>query len=121
MQKNKQIAWVLTQEGYRKGEEVIKEKSCLPTRRTYIDGSSHDEQDFSTDEERKALEAIMTGALNSLNYGFNTVDEVGAILNTAEFIFMRFFPTKEEEPHINTYDTIYSPLMSIWLNNREEV
>lgn len=120
MQRNKQIAWALTPEGYCKGEEVIKEKASLPTRRTYIDGNSHDEQDFSTDEECEALEAVMTGALNALNYGFNTLDEVGAILNTAEFIFMRFFPTKYEEPHINTYDTIYSPLMSIWLTNREE-
>ena len=116
-----QIKFKLTPEGYRKAEEVIKEKASLPTRRTYIKGTSHDEQDFSTDEEREALEAIMTGALNSLNFGVNTLDEVGAILNTAEFIFMRFFPTKNEEPHINTYDTIYSPLMSIWLRNREEV
>lgn len=121
MQQNRQRKWRLTPEGYCKGEEVIKEKASLPTRRTYIDGSSHDEQDFSTDEECEALEAVMTGALNSLNYGYNTLDEVGAILNTAEFIFMRFFPTKGEEPHINTYDTIYSPLMHIWLTYREEV
>ena len=100
---------------------VAHEKAIMPIRRTYVEGTSYDNEDFSTDEERTVLENIMRGVVSEMSFGAHTRSEIESMLNTAEFIFMKFFPSKESEEHINTYDTIYGPLLQAWTKYSEEV
>lgn len=89
--------------------------------RDYINGSSRDTRRETTEEERKILRNVALAALNSLNY--TAADENGvydikthAILNTTEYMFMRFitecFPI-DGNAHANSYDSIYIPLAKV--------
>ena len=110
--------YYLTEEGYGNIMKVIDQVSNNPTIRQYDNGTSCDVKKEATFEEAKTLRNIMEGAINSINFGTRTCAEVSMILNTAEFIALRFFPAREDGSRINGYDTIYTPLYRAWLENR---
>ncbi len=96
--------------------------------RDYINGNLRDTRRETTEKERKILYNVVLAALNTLNY--TAADENGvydtkthAILNTAEYMFMRFitecFPVGGNA-HANSYDSIYNPLTKVIRDWEEE-
>jgi hypothetical protein len=86
--------------------------------RKYKNGSSKDTRRDSTPQEAKAIESIIYGSLLGYRYhGLHTTDPNAAmeiIANTAEYILLankEIYETDEDQGHINTYDTIYRPIM----------
>ena len=97
-------------------EEISKTISI----RRYENGSSVDERRFTTKVERDVLYNIAYGAISALNREtcLNENDHYGkathSALSTAEHIFCAFFGTDNGDgTHANSYDSIYSPLMSM--------
>jgi very-short-patch-repair endonuclease len=94
--------------------------------RDYINGSSRDTRRETTEKERKILYNVVLAALNTLNY--TAADENGvydikthAILNTAEYMFMRFINDPVDgNAHANSYDSIYNPLAKVIRDWEEE-
>lgn len=75
--------------------------------RTYNNGSSCDTRRETTAEEQRAIYNVANGALSSLQWGADTMQDPRlerSIIDTAEFIINQFLPD------CNGYDTIYIPL-----------
>ena len=74
------------------------------TIRTYDETGSHDTIRDTTSIEENIIAEIAVGAMNTFGYCGEDAD-ASTICNMAEFVLMRFMP------EVNTYDTIYIPLM----------
>lgn len=98
---------------YAQFEQELIAASRTVSIRIYDENGSKDIPRPATEEEQKVLQNTLLGGLSMINFGTHTYGEVCDIANTCEFIFMRFFPG-DPDNHINTYDTIYGPLVRIW-------
>ncbi len=74
-----------------------------------VNGNSDDRRRDTTPEEADAIHRIIYGALLNIRYG----RDIQATADAAEFIGMQFLPgagSSIDDPHTNTYDTIYLPI-----------
>lgn len=85
--------------------------------RHIVNGNSDDCRRDTTPEEAKTIERIIYGALLNIRSG----RDIQATASAAEFIGMQFLPGAGgayDEPHTNTYDTIYLPIKK-WVKQIE--
>lgn len=102
--------------------EELKEYAAETARsiviRYTVNGNSDDRRRDTTPEEADAIERIIYGALLNIRYG----RDIQATADAAEFIGMQFLPgagSSCDEPHTNTYDTIYLPIKR-WARLQEQ-
>ena len=99
-------------------EEYAAETARSIVIRYTINGNSDDRRRDTTPEEADAIRRIIYGALLNIRYGC----DISATANAAEFIGMQFLPGaggSYEEPHANTYDTIYLPIKK-WVRLQQQ-
>ena len=81
------------------------------TIRTWTGGTSHDVTTTPTAAQRKTVKNVAKGALLGLRWGEDTRANVGgreqAIIEAVEFILLCSLPD------VNSYDTIYNPLLAV--------
>lgn len=78
-------------------------------------GSSRDERQTPTVQQRQVIRSVALGALLGLNWGEDNRSDRGredAIINTAEFTLLCCWPKKDGEC-VNGYDSIYNPLRAV--------
>ena len=86
-------------------EEYADCESATITIRSYHNGNSKDIVRCSTDEEKRILQSIITGALSAIKHG---VDKQ-TTMDVAEYIGIHFFEGTKEGC-CNTYDSIYTKI-----------
>lgn len=85
------------------------------TIRSCANHNSHDETFETTPEEWMTIRGIALAALHTINSYDGSVRAIDqAIVNGAEYQAIFAFENKfdDEDTHVNTYDTIYCPLMN---------
>lgn len=96
--------------------------------RDYVRGNSRDIRRKTTKIEKNIIYNIAIAALDSINFiasGEKSMydTKTHAILNTAEFMFMRFIEDVlpiNSEAHANSYDSIYNPIAKVVREWEEE-
>ena len=103
-------------------EEELKEYAAESSRsiviRYTVNGRSDDRRRDTTLEEAAVIERIIFGAMINISYGRN----IKTTADAAEFIGMQFLPgagRSYNEPHTNSYDTIYLPIKQ-WARLQEQ-
>ena len=103
-------------------EEEMKSFSAEAARsiviRYTIDGNSEDRRRDTTQEEADVLRRIIYGALLNIRSG----RDIQATADAAEYIAMQFLPgagNRYDEPHANSYDTIYLPIKK-WVSLQQQ-
>ena len=86
-------------------EEYAEGVSNTITIRSYVNGNSKDTTRDATEDEKRILKAIISGALNAIRAG----KEKQCVMDTAECIALHFFD-ETEEGRCNTYDSVYSQI-----------
>lgn len=82
--------------------------------RTYDNGTSSDTRRSATHDEAYIIENLIVMAISAAKYnttnGHWMPDNICEAASTAEYGLLTFFPGTEEA-HINSYDTVFRPIL----------
>jgi len=104
MMRDTDVKYTYTEEDIRKYSE---EHSMYVVERSFENGRSEDIKREATEEERRLVFLAIAGALSAIRNGYDR----RSVASAAEYFLIWSNPGAADETHINTYDTIYNPVL----------
>ena len=108
------VNYTYTEEDIRKYSE---EHSMYVVERFFKSGRSEDIKREATEEERRLVFLAIAGALSAIRSGYDK----RSVASTAEYFLIWSNPAPANETHINSYDTVYNPVLDFLENNQSAV
>ena len=107
------VKYAYTEEDIRKYSE---EHSLYVVERFFERGRSEDIRREATEEERRLVFLAIAGALSAIRNGYDRHSAASA----AEYFIIWNNPGPADEAHINTYDTVYNPVLDFLMKQPKQ-